>query len=58
MCGFSKVWYEQNVLNVKWISAIVKHGLPDQYIQKQLSELNDSSKGHANTQDFYEKCLL
>lgn len=24
MCGFSNIWYEQNIVNVKWISTIVK----------------------------------
>lgn len=45
MCGFSNVWSEQNIVNVKWISAIVKQRLQDQYIQKWSSEIHDSSKG-------------
>lgn len=36
---------QQNVVNVKLISAIVKQWLQDQYIQKWSSESNDSSKG-------------
>lgn len=45
MCGFSNIWYEQNIVNVKWISTIVKQRLQDQYIQKWSSDINDSSKG-------------
>lgn len=45
MCGFSNVWSEQNAVNVKWLSAIVKQRLQDQYIQKWSSEIHNSSKG-------------
>lgn len=45
MCGFSNIWSEQNIVNFKWISTIVKPRLQDQYIQKWSSEIHDSSKG-------------
>lgn len=45
MCGFSNIWYEQDIVNVKWISTIVKQRLQGQYIQKWSSDIIDSSKG-------------
>jgi hypothetical protein len=45
MCGFSNIWSEQNYVNDRWISAVVKQRLQDQFIQKWFSDINGSSKG-------------
>ena len=45
LCGFSNIWSEQNYVNHKWISAVVKQRLQDQFIQKWFSDINGSSKG-------------
>ena len=45
LCGFSNIWSEQNYVNHKWISTVVKQRLQDQFIQKWFCDINGSSKG-------------
>ena len=45
-CGFPNIWNEQGVLNVKWITHLVKQRLKDHFIQKWSNNINSSSKGH------------
>lgn len=45
MYGFSKIWSAQNAINVKYISAVVKQRLQDEFIQIWYN-IYKSSRGH------------
>ena len=47
-CGFPNIWADQTstMSDVKWITAVIKQRLKDQYIQKWANEIDISSKGH------------
>jgi hypothetical protein len=46
-CGFSNIWADQTstMSDVKWITAVIKQRLKDQYIQKWANDIDNSSKG-------------
>ena len=45
-CGFSNIWFQQDVVNVSWITNAVKQRLQDQFLQTWSSDIDNSSKGH------------
>ncbi|MCW4343991.1 MAG: reverse transcriptase family protein [Candidatus Thiodiazotropha endolucinida] len=45
--GFSGIWENQNVNNIKWLTAALKQKLHDQYIQEWLA-LSDTSSSSMN----------